>query len=260
MAFPAILLAIAIAAALGPSAINAVIALVRGLHAAHRAHRPRRRCWSCARWNMSRRRARSARGTAGSCWRHILPNSLAPLLVQLTFIFAYAVLAEASLSFLGVGPPPPTPTWGNIIAEGRDYIREAPLDRAVSRACGRDHRARPQPARRRAARRARSAADRCSMRVSALLSVADLRVVFGRRGREHRRGRRLSASTLAPGEVLGIVGESGSGKSVTALSIMRPAAEPAGRIAAAASRFDGRDLLGWPKRAMQRAPRRARSR
>jgi peptide/nickel transport system permease protein len=57
--------------------------------------------------------------------RHILPNSLAPLIVQLTFIFAYAVLAEAILSFLGMGPQPPTPTWGNIIAEGRNYMREA---------------------------------------------------------------------------------------------------------------------------------------
>jgi peptide/nickel transport system permease protein len=56
----------------------------------------------------------------------VLPNSLAPLIVQLTFIFAYAVIAEAILSFLGLGPEPPTPTWGNIIAEGRQYIREAP--------------------------------------------------------------------------------------------------------------------------------------
>ena len=44
----------------------------------------------------------------------------------LTFVFAYAVIAEAVLSFLGVGAMPPTPTWGNIIAEGRNYIREAP--------------------------------------------------------------------------------------------------------------------------------------
>jgi peptide/nickel transport system permease protein len=47
------------------------------------------------------------------------------LIVQLSFIFAYAVLAEAMLSFLGLGPAPPTPTWGNIIAEGRNYLREA---------------------------------------------------------------------------------------------------------------------------------------
>jgi peptide/nickel transport system permease protein len=51
---------------------------------------------------------------------------MAPLVVQLTFVFAYAVLAEAALSFLGMGPPPPAPTWGNVIADGRDYLREAP--------------------------------------------------------------------------------------------------------------------------------------
>jgi peptide/nickel transport system permease protein len=59
-------------------------------------------------------------------WCHVLPNSLTPLIVELTLIYAYAVLAEAALSFLGVGPPPPTPTWGNIIADGRDYIVDAP--------------------------------------------------------------------------------------------------------------------------------------
>jgi len=65
---------------------------------------------------------------AGS-WRilryHILPNSMAPLIVQLSFLFAYAVLSEATLSFLGLGAPAPTPTWGNIMAEGRQYMREA---------------------------------------------------------------------------------------------------------------------------------------
>jgi peptide/nickel transport system permease protein len=117
MAFPAILLAIAIAAALGPSAINAVIALsarivrstvlvVREMEYVQAA----RACGARDFWII---------------WHHVLPNSLAPLLVQLTFIFGYAVLAEAILSFLGVGPPPPTPTWGNMIAEGKDYLREA---------------------------------------------------------------------------------------------------------------------------------------
>jgi peptide/nickel transport system permease protein len=57
--------------------------------------------------------------------KHVLPNCLGPLIVQLTFIFAYAILAEAALSFLGIGPPPPAPSWGNIIAEGRDYSVEA---------------------------------------------------------------------------------------------------------------------------------------
>ena len=58
--------------------------------------------------------------------RHILPNAMAPLIVQLSFLFAYAVLTEATLSFLGVGAVPPTPTWGNIMAEGRQYMIDAP--------------------------------------------------------------------------------------------------------------------------------------
>jgi peptide/nickel transport system permease protein len=124
MAFPAILLAIAIAAALGPSAMNAVIALavvytprtariVRSTVLVVRETdyvQAAKACGARDRWII---------------WRHILPNSMAPLIVQLTFIFAYAILAESILSFLGVGPPPPIPTWGNMIAEGKDYLREA---------------------------------------------------------------------------------------------------------------------------------------
>jgi peptide/nickel transport system permease protein len=125
MAFPAILLAIAIAAALGPSVINAVIALVA-------VYTPRTarivRSTVLVVREMDYVHAAKACG-ARDTWillRHVLPNSVAPLIVQLTFIFAYAILAEAILSFLGVGPPPPAPTWGNMIAEGKDYLREAP--------------------------------------------------------------------------------------------------------------------------------------
>jgi peptide/nickel transport system permease protein len=59
-------------------------------------------------------------------WRHILPNTLAPLIVQGTFICASAILVEAVLSFLGIGIPPETPTWGNIMAEGRAAFRLFP--------------------------------------------------------------------------------------------------------------------------------------
>jgi peptide/nickel transport system permease protein len=58
--------------------------------------------------------------------RHVLPNCLSPVIVQATFIFALAVLGEAALSFLGVGAPPFVPSWGNILAEGRLYIQQAP--------------------------------------------------------------------------------------------------------------------------------------
>ena len=59
-------------------------------------------------------------------FRHILPNCLSPLVVQATFNFAYAVLAEASLCFVGAGAPPPAPSWGNILSEGRIYMQNAP--------------------------------------------------------------------------------------------------------------------------------------
>ncbi|MBE0624312.1 MAG: ABC transporter permease [Burkholderiales bacterium] len=126
MAFPAILLAIAIAAALGPSAFNAVIAL--SIVYTPRTARVVRATVLVVR-EMDYVAAAKACGARDLwiVWRHVLPNSIAPLLVQLTFIFAYAILAEAILSFLGVGPPPPAPTWGNMIAEGKDYLREAPL-------------------------------------------------------------------------------------------------------------------------------------
>jgi peptide/nickel transport system permease protein len=52
-------------------------------------------------------------------WKHILPNTLAPLMVQATFICASAMIAEATLSFIGAGTPPIIPSWGNIMAEGR---------------------------------------------------------------------------------------------------------------------------------------------
>ena len=57
--------------------------------------------------------------------RHVLPNMVAPLVVQATFIAASAVLIEAALSFLGVGVPPTTPSWGNMMAEGRNFVAVA---------------------------------------------------------------------------------------------------------------------------------------
>ena len=55
-------------------------------------------------------------------WRHILPNALAPVIVQATFVFASAVIIEAYLSFLGAGIPPEIPSWGNIMADGRSLV------------------------------------------------------------------------------------------------------------------------------------------
>jgi len=125
MAFPAILLAIGISAILGPSTANVVIALA--VVFVPRTARIVRASVIVLR-EMEYVQAALAAG-AGD-WRilrrHILPNAMAPLIVQLSFLFAYAVLTEATLSFLGLGAVPPTPTWGNIMAEGRQYMIEAP--------------------------------------------------------------------------------------------------------------------------------------
>jgi peptide/nickel transport system permease protein len=125
MAFPGILLAIALAATLGPSEINAVIAVTVAY--APRTARVMRGAVLVARAQDYVEAARAVgAGTARLLWRHVLPACTAPLVVQQTYIFAVAVLAEAVLSFVGVGPPPPVATLGSIIADGRDAIVEAP--------------------------------------------------------------------------------------------------------------------------------------
>ena len=67
-----------------------------------------------------------ASSTPTIVWRHILPNAIAPLLVQGTYVCASAILVEAILSFLGVGLPPDIPTWGNIMADGRVQFNQYP--------------------------------------------------------------------------------------------------------------------------------------
>lgn len=125
MAFPAILLAVSLAAALGPSEVNAAIALTVAY--TPRTARIVRASVLVVREMEYVEAARAlGAGHAHILFRHILPNSLTPLVVQSTYIFALAILAEAVLSFIGVGPPPPTPSLGSVIADGRDYMLEAP--------------------------------------------------------------------------------------------------------------------------------------
>jgi oligopeptide transport system permease protein len=59
-------------------------------------------------------------------FRHIMPNAMGPVIVQITFGISQAIFAEAFLSFIGLGPPPPNPTWGSLISDGFSYIRVAP--------------------------------------------------------------------------------------------------------------------------------------
>jgi len=125
MAFPDILLAIALVAALGASATNVVIAL--GVVYAPRLARVVRASTLVIR-ELPYVEAARALGvpTHVTLVRHVLRNVTSPLLVQATFIFANAILAEAGLSFLGVGISPDIPTWGTMISVGRQYLEQAP--------------------------------------------------------------------------------------------------------------------------------------
>jgi peptide/nickel transport system permease protein len=125
MAFPAVLLAIGIAAALGPSAVTAVVAL--SVVYVPRTARVVRSSVIVVKELDFVQAARAGGATDRRILRrHVLPNCMAPLIVQLSFVFAYAVLSEAVLSFLGLGAPPTVPSWGILISEGRAYLREAP--------------------------------------------------------------------------------------------------------------------------------------
>ncbi|MBZ9886020.1 ABC transporter permease [Mesorhizobium sp. CA10] len=124
MAFPDILLAIALVAALGATAVNVVVAL--GIVYAPRLARVVRASTLVIR-ELPYVEAARALGvpTPVILVRHVLRNVASPILVQGTFIFANAILAEAGLSFLGVGISPDIPTWGTMIAVGRQYMDQA---------------------------------------------------------------------------------------------------------------------------------------
>ncbi|TCL76133.1 ABC transporter permease [Rhizobium sp. BK251] len=124
MAFPDILLAIALVAALGPSLATVIIAL--SIVYAPRLARVVRASTLVIR-ELPYVEAARALGisTPHILTRHVLRNLLSPILVQGTFLFANAMLAEAGLSFLGLGVSPEIPTWGTMIAAGRQYVGQA---------------------------------------------------------------------------------------------------------------------------------------
>lgn len=124
-AFPAILLAIAIMAVLGQSITNVMIAI--GIVNTPIFARVTRASALSTRVQLF---VQAAEAIGGSHWhimvRHIFPNCLPPLAVQVSVAFAWAVIAEAALSFLGLGTRPPTPSWGLMLNEGRNVMEYAP--------------------------------------------------------------------------------------------------------------------------------------
>jgi peptide/nickel transport system permease protein len=124
MAFPDILLAIALVSILGGSVFNVILAL--SIVYAPRFARISRASTLVIRELPFVEAARAlGSSTRYIIFNHVLRNIVSPVIVQATFIFAYAMLAEAGLSFLGVGVDPSIPTWGTMINEGRQFIDQA---------------------------------------------------------------------------------------------------------------------------------------
>lgn len=125
LAFPPILLAIAVVSILGPGLYNAMIAV--GVSLLPFYARLVRGSVLALKERVFVEAARAAGGSSPYIlWKHILPNCLSPLIVQSTFNMASAILSAASLGFLGLGAQPPLPEWGTMLSRGRTYLRVAP--------------------------------------------------------------------------------------------------------------------------------------
>jgi peptide/nickel transport system permease protein len=125
LAFPPLILAMAIAGALGPSLVNAIIAIAVVTWPVY-ARLVRGQLLS-----LRRREFVEAARTLGASWprillRHLLPNAIAPILVQASFDMGAAIIAAAGLSFIGFGAQPPTPEWGVMISDGRNFFTTEP--------------------------------------------------------------------------------------------------------------------------------------
>lgn len=124
MALPAVILAIALMAISEPSEASVIFALVV-VYTPRMARVVRGKTLLIR--EMPYVEAANALGARlpRVLFRHVVPNALPEIIVMGSFIFGYAILDEATLSFLGVGPPPPAPSWGNMLSESRHLIREA---------------------------------------------------------------------------------------------------------------------------------------
>jgi peptide/nickel transport system permease protein len=134
MAIPGILLAIALMSLFGSSVQNVVVAI--SIAEIPRMARIVRSSVLVIR-EQPYVEAAVTNGTKLSrlLWRHVLPNIAAPVIVQATYVFASAMIVESVLSFLGAGTPPTIPSWGNMLAEGRQYLQRAPWTVAFPGIC-----------------------------------------------------------------------------------------------------------------------------
>ncbi|TDB95868.1 ABC transporter permease [Nonomuraea longispora] len=126
LSIPGLVLAIAIATALGPSLTNAMIAV--GVVYAPGFYRVARGATMTVRGQTYIQAAiTTGCSTTRILWRHVLPNVGTPLIVKAFLTFGYAILAEASLSFLGLGVQPPLASWGSMLKRAVRYLEQAPM-------------------------------------------------------------------------------------------------------------------------------------
>jgi peptide/nickel transport system permease protein len=125
LAFPSILLAIALVGVLGPGQFNVMLGL--GIvYAPAFARVARAKVLSVRSREYITAAQAAGASNARLLLRHIIPNSLGPIIVQATVAYAFAIIAEAGLSFLGLGVPPDVPSWGSMLTEARKYIQMEP--------------------------------------------------------------------------------------------------------------------------------------
>ena len=125
LAFPPLILAMAIAGALGPSLTNAIIAIAAVTWAVY-ARLARGQVLSLRRREYVEAAQSIGASRTRILIRHLLPNAVAPLLIQASFDMGSAIISAAGLSFIGFGAQPPTPEWGVMISEGRNFISTQP--------------------------------------------------------------------------------------------------------------------------------------
>ena len=261
MAFPYILLALAIVAALGPGLMNALIA-VAAVNVPFFARNIRGITVGLAGREFIDAARLAGMGHARIILTELLPNVLPVIVIAMSTTVGWMILETAGLSFLGLGSQPPQADLGSMLGEARsamishphtsivpgimifvivmsinllgDGVRDALDPRLKSGALNR-----PQPT----TQVARNGD--VPPATDDLLAIQDLSTRFHIGKRVHRAVSNVSLA-LKPGECLGVIGESGSGKSVTALSVMGLVASPPGMITGGAVRFQGEDLIDAP--------------
>jgi len=125
LSFPTLVLALGITAVLGPKLIHALFA-IGIVFVPHFARLIRGQVLTVKENDFVAAAQALGASDVRVMRRHVLPNCLAPILVQSSFSIAFAILTEAALSFLGLGTQPPTPSWGIMLAMGRGYLEQAP--------------------------------------------------------------------------------------------------------------------------------------